>query len=63
MNHSKDNSTSSEAPKIVTVTEIHGSPVAKDSRGLLKQDIVRLDSKPLSARRVIVRLENCVVIH
>ena len=63
MNDPKAPPPKTESPRIVTVTEINDPAAAREDQGLLDQDLVRLDSKRWSAKRVTVRLDDCAVIY
>jgi AraC-like DNA-binding protein len=48
---------------IVEVVEIDNQTKAKAGFQLIDQDVVRLQSAPLKARQVIIRLEGCVLVY
>ncbi len=50
-------------PCAVEVTEIDNQTMANAGFQVIDQDLVRLQSKPLKARQVIIRLDGCVVAY
>lgn len=59
---STGNASGHDAPA-VTVVEITDPTAAGDNIEFLDQDVVQLQSNPLRAKRVIVRLVECVVVY
>lgn len=53
----------SSPPRAVEVTEIDNQTMVNAGFQVIDQDLVRLQSKPLKARQVIIRLDGCVVAY
>jgi AraC family ethanolamine operon transcriptional activator len=53
----------SSPPCAVEVTEIDNQTMANAGFQVIGQDVVRLQSKPLKARQVIIRLDGCLVVY